>query len=77
MGISIDNSALAEMSLRVDDIIDGIYEKLPSEIRERIEQRRLVIQPKPEAITEEDGMWIKEHIDELFKKGGEEDERAA
>ena len=69
LGIKIDYTALDEMAIRIDAIIDGIYEKLPSEIRERIEQRRLVIQPKARAITEEDGKWIKEHIDELFRKG--------
>ena len=75
LGIEIDYAALDKMAVRIDDFIDGIYEKLPSEIRGRIEQRKLVIQPKPEAITEEDQKWIKEHIDELFKKRGKEDER--
>jgi len=69
--IEIDYGALDEMAVRIDDIIGGLYEKFPSEIRERIEQRKLVVQPKPEAITEEDEKWIKEHIDELFKKGGQ------
>ncbi len=75
LGIEIDYGALDEMAVRIDDIIDGIYEKLPSGVRERIEQRKLVIQPKSEVITEEDEKWIKEHIDELFKKGGKGDER--
>jgi len=69
LGIEIDYGALDEMVVQIDEIIDGIYEKLPSEIRERIEQRKAIIQAKPEAITEEDAKWIKEHIDELFKKG--------
>ncbi len=75
LGIKIDYGALDEMAVRIDDIIDDIYEKFPPEIRERIEQRKLVIQTKLEAITEEDGKWIKEHIDELFKKGGKGNER--
>ncbi len=70
LGIEIDYRALDEMTVQIDDIVGGIYEKLPSEVKERIEQRKLVIQPKPEAITKEDEKWIKEHIDELFKKGG-------
>ena len=77
LGIEIDYGALGEMAVRMDDVIDSIYEKFPPEIRERIEQRKLVIQPTPEAITEEDEKWIKEHIDELFKKGDEGDERTS
>jgi len=69
LGIEIDYHALDEMAVQIDNIVDGIYEKLPSEIRERIEQRKLAIQTKSEAITEEDEKWIKEHIDELFRKG--------
>ena len=75
LGIEIDYGALDEMAVQIDDIIDSIYEKLPSEIRERIEQRKSIVQTKPEAITEADEKWIKEHIDELFKKGGKGDER--
>ena len=77
LGIEIDYVALDEMAVRVDDVIDGLYEKFPSEIRERIEQRKLIIQAKPEAITEEDEKWIKEHIDEFFKKGGNGGDRTA
>jgi len=77
LGIEIDYGALDEMVARIDDVIDGLYEKFPSEIRERIEQRKLIIQAKPEAITEEDEKWIKEHIDEFFKKGGNGGDRTA
>jgi len=69
-GIEIDYRVLDEMAASTDDVVKRIYERLPSEIRERVEQRKLVVQAKPEAITEEDERWIKEHIDELFKKGG-------
>jgi len=75
LGIEIDYSALDEMTLQVDDVINGIYEKLPSGVRERIEQRKSIVQAKPETITEEDEKWIKEHIDELFKKGANGDEQ--
>ena len=74
LGIRIDLSALDNMAAQIENFIESIYEKFPQEIRERIEQRKLVIQTKPETITEEDEKWIKEHIDELFKKGGKEDE---
>lgn len=74
-GIKIDYGSLDEMVVQVDDIIDGLYQKLPSAIKERIEQRKSIVQAKLETITEEDEKWIKEHIDELFQKGGTEDER--
>jgi len=74
LGTRIDLSALDNMAVQVESIIENIYQKFPQEIRERIEQRKFVIQRKPETITEEDEKWIKEHIDELFKKGGKGDE---
>lgn len=77
LGVGIDYRALDEMAAQIDAIIDGIYEKLPLEIRDRIEQRKLAVPARPEAITEEDERWIKEHIDELFKKKGKGDERAS
>ncbi len=77
LGIKIDYSALDEMTIRVNDIIDGIYKQLPLETRGRIEQRKSIVQAKPDTITEEDKEWIKGHIDELFKKGGSGDERPA
>jgi len=77
LGIEIDYHALDEMAVQIDNIVDGIYEKLPSEIRERIEQRKTILQTKSEAITEEDEKWIKEHIDELFRKGDNRDDRAS
>ena len=77
LGIGIDYGALDEMAAQIDDIIVGIYDTLPSEVKARIEQRKSMIQPRPEAITEEDKKWLEEHIDELFKRGGGRDERAS
>jgi hypothetical protein len=57
------------MAAHVDEIVTGIYDKLPPEIRERVEQRREIIQRKAEKITEEEEKWMKEHIDDLFRKG--------
>ena len=74
LGISIDLTTLDNMATQVENIIENLYEKFPPEIRDRIEQRKFVIQTKPETITEEDEKWIKEHIDEFFKKGGKGDE---
>ena len=48
-----------------------------SKVRDRIEQRKVAIQPRPEPITQEDEEWIKDHIDDLFKKKGGGDERLA
>jgi len=75
LGTEIDYGALDEMAVQTDSIIEGMYQKFPSEVRESIEQRKLLIQPEHEAITEEDEKWMKEHIDELFKKGGMGDDR--
>jgi len=75
LGIRIDLSSLDDMDAQVGEIIESIYEKFPPEIKERIDERKFVAQAKPGAITEEDEKWIKEHIDEFFKKGGKEDER--
>jgi proteasome assembly chaperone (PAC2) family protein len=77
LGIQIGYDALDEMAVQMDEIIGSIYEKLPPDIREKIEQREYVVRAKPEMITEEDKEWIKKHIDELFKKGGRGDERAS
>lgn len=77
LGIELEYNTVDEMITRVDELVAGMYQKLPSEVKERIEQRRLVIQSEREKITEEDEKWLKEHIDELFKGGGEGDERAS
>jgi hypothetical protein len=34
-----------------------------------VEQRKEIIQRKAEKITEEEEKWMKEHIDDLFRKG--------
>ncbi len=74
--VDINLTGLDEMAGQIDGIVHGIYDKLPPEITERIEQRKLIVQqPRVETITEEDEKWMKEHIDELFKKGGKGDER--
>jgi uncharacterized protein len=67
VGVEVDCSPMEEMSRQVDEIIGGIYEKLPADIREKIDQRKTQNQPLPEVISEEDGTWLKEHLDELFR----------
>lgn len=73
--IETDYSALDEMASRVDGIINGLYEKLPSGLKERIEQRQSALENQMETITEADEKWLKEHIDELFEQGGSQDEQ--
>ncbi len=72
LGVNIDFSALDYISAQVEEIIEKIYQKFPSGVREKYDQRKLVTQTEPEAISEEDAKWIKGHIDELFKRGGKE-----
>jgi proteasome assembly chaperone (PAC2) family protein len=74
LGMEIDYGPLEEMSQQVDEIIRNIYEKLPLDIKDKIEQRKLGQSPILDTITEEDEAWLKEHLDELFK-GGKRDER--
>jgi proteasome assembly chaperone (PAC2) family protein len=73
LGIRIDLSVLDNMAIQTEDIIEKIYEKFPPEIKERYEQRKPVPQAKPEAITDEDAKWIREHMDEFFKRRDKED----
>jgi hypothetical protein len=68
LGIRIDFSVVDKMNGKIEGIIEQIYEKFPSEIRERYDKRKLAAQVRAKAITEQDAKWIKEHIDELFKK---------
>jgi uncharacterized protein len=74
LGTEIDYKPLDEMIVQIDEIIANIYEKLPPEIKDKIEQRKLGQTTTPDSITEEDEIWLKEHLDELFK-GGRSDER--
>jgi len=69
LGIRIDLSVLEDMATQIEGVIGNVYNQFPPEIRERIEQRKLTVQTRPGAITEEDEKWIKEHIDEFFQKG--------
>lgn len=73
LGIRIDFSVLDHMTTQIDEVIDKIYQKFPSEMKEKYDQRKFIAQAKPREITEEDANWIKEHIDELFEKRDKED----
>lgn len=71
LGVEISYSVLDDMDSQMRVVVSDIYEKFPPDIKEKIEQRKSLVQARPEIITEEDGRWIKEHIDELFKKEGD------
>jgi len=73
LGIRVDFSALDYMTTQIEEIIEKIYEKFPSGMKEKYDQRKFVTRAEPGAITEEYAKWIQEHIDELFKKGDKED----
>ena len=69
LNITLDCRALDEMDSRMQEVINGIYEKFPPDVKEKIELRRSALQARPEIITDEDERWIKEHIDDLFRRG--------
>jgi len=71
LNIPINYSALEDMSTQMENVIANVYSQFPPEIRERIEQRKIILEAGMGSITEEDEKWIKEHIDEFFKKGDE------
>ncbi len=76
LGFQADYSQLDEMATKVEEVIAGIYNNLPSDIRDHVEQRKTV-RSRAEGITEDEGKWMKEHIEDLFKKGDRPDERAS
>lgn len=76
LGVEVDYSHLDDMATHVEDIVTDIYDKLPPEIRDRVERRKEFIQRRTEAITEEEEKWMKGHIEDLFKKEDKGDERA-
>jgi proteasome assembly chaperone (PAC2) family protein len=73
----VDFGQLDEMAGHIDGIIAGIYDNLPADIRERVERRKDIIRRNAEAITAEEEKWMKEHIEDLFKKGDKRDDRAS
>jgi uncharacterized protein len=66
--VDVDYQSIDELTSQIDAIIHGIYDKLPLDIKEKIEQRKYAIQVKDEGITREDEVWLKEHLDDLFKR---------
>ncbi|MFO8101055.1 MAG: PAC2 family protein [Dehalococcoidia bacterium] len=76
MGIAIEISKLDEMIQEVEENIEKLYEMIPPEMRERIEQLKYtnyMQEERSDEITEEDKKRIIQEIDQFFKKGKKED----
>jgi uncharacterized protein len=76
LNYQFDFGPLDEMANQVNDIISGIYDKLPTDIRDRVEQRKAIMQKRIETISEEEEKWMKDHIDDLFRQGDKPNDRA-
>ncbi len=80
LDVKIDLSQLDELAERVEENIEKFLESLykneaiPPQVREEIEKLKHVRPTEPGPITEEEQKRIMEHIDELFRGGGWEDE---
>ncbi|MDY6917382.1 MAG: PAC2 family protein [Chloroflexota bacterium] len=77
LGIEVDYDPLDRMAERIDEVVETLYDSLPPEVLERIEQRRTSLEGKGSGITDDDASWIREHVDDLFKKGHGSDERSS
>lgn len=71
LSVSVDITALDDMVAQMQGVITNVFRQFPKEVRERIEQRKQDVQPG--SITEEDEKWIKDHIDDFFRR--EEDDK--
>lgn len=67
IGTSFPPNTLDDMIIQMEVVVNNVYQQFPPEIKERLEQRREAL-PKQEAISEDDEQWLKEHIDDFFKK---------
>jgi len=68
--LDIDPHILDTMITQMETVIANVYQQFPQDIRERLEQRKQTSTSKQQPIiTEEDRQWLKEHIDDFFKKG--------
>ena len=75
LGIRIDLTKLDDLCDQVEGQIEKLYEKIPSEVRERLDQLKYATyakQAEPGPITEEDKKGIMQDIDKFFKKESEE-----
>jgi len=67
--LNIKPGILTDMVTQMDNVVENVYTQFPADIRERLEQRKQLARHRQESITEEDQAWLKDHIDDFFKKG--------
>jgi len=69
LGVSITPEVLDGMSTQMEGVINNVFRQFPSEVRQKIDQRKRDVQTRPGTITDEDEQWLKQHIDEFFRRG--------
>lgn len=75
LDISPDLSRIDEMERDVEQQIENLYTLIPQEVRDRMEHLKEVDQSagtETDAITEEEKRDIMQNIEDLFKRGGQE-----
>ncbi len=81
LDVKIDLSQLDELAERVEENIEEFLESLykaeaiPPQVRDEIEKLRYARPTEPGPITEEEQKKMMEHIDELLREGGRQDEK--
>jgi proteasome assembly chaperone (PAC2) family protein len=81
LNVKIDLSQLDELAKRVeeniDEFLESIYkaEAIPPQLKDEIEKLMYAGPAEPGPITEEEQKEMMKHIDELFKEGGQQDEK--
>lgn len=81
LNVEIDLGQLDELAERVEknveELLEGLYkaEVIPPQVREEIEKLKHARTVELGPITEEEQKKIMEHIDELFRETGREDEK--
>lgn len=70
---------LEEMQRQTNNMAEQFFNQFPDEIKAKISQRpQIRVEDEGgEAITEDDKLWMAEHIEDLFHPGENRDDRAA
>lgn len=68
-GLNLKPGLLTDMVGQMESVVENVYAQFPADIRERLEQRKQLARHRQESITAEDQAWLKDHIDDFFKKG--------
>ncbi|KTB48510.1 PAC2 family protein [Dehalogenimonas alkenigignens] len=77
--LQLNCSDLEEMRRQTLEMAEQFFNQFPDEIKAKISQRAQtrVEAEGGEAITEDDKQWMAEHIEDLFRPGWNNDDRAA